>query len=113
MSTASPPYLYGTLRTILIGYGVAGFSWLFIRKGAIEDPFAANASSTARTLFVIGIACQLVALLAHRWIKRRIGDDRDAVAKGTGILELITDGVTVLLFAIATFNGLFAFGDSL
>ena len=113
MSRASPPYLYGTLRTVLIGYGVAGFSWLFIRKGVIEDPFATNASGTARKLFVIGITCQLVALLAHWWIKRRVSDDRDAAATGTAALDLVADGVTVLLFAIATFNGLFAFGESL
>ena len=109
-STTLPPVLHGTLRTALIGYGVAGFGWFFTRAGVIEDPFAANASSAARQLFAWGVACQAVSILVRWWIRRRSGD---SAAPTSAIVELLSDGVTVLLFAIATFRGLGAIGEAL
>lgn len=103
-STTLPPVLYGTFRTAVLGYGVAAFTWLFTRRGIIEDPLATDASSTARLLFVAGIGCQLVAMLARWWIRRAFGTEESADAQA--IVEVLADGVTVLLFAVATFRGI-------
>ena len=113
-STALPPVLYGTLRSALIGYGAAAFTWLFTRSGLIEDPLAANASSAARQLFAWGIACQIVALVARWLIRRRYGVEPDSTGTTlSATVEILADGVTVLLFAIATFRGFVFLGDSL
>jgi hypothetical protein len=107
MRTASStlnPAIYGTLRTAIIGYGVAAFSWLFTRGGIIEDPLAAEASSTARLLFASGIACQVLAFAARWWIKRTFGSEGGANA--AALVEVLADGATVLIFAIATFRGI-------
>jgi type IV secretory pathway TrbD component len=107
MRTASStlhPAVYGTLRTAIIGYGVAAFSWLFTKRGIIEDPLAAEASSTARLLFASGIACQVLAFVLRLWIKRTSGSEDGANAMA--LIELLADGATVLIFAVATFRGI-------
>jgi hypothetical protein len=103
-STALPPAIHGTLRTVVIGYGVAAFTWLFTRRGLIEDPLAAASSNTARLLFAFGIGCQILAFIARRWIKRRFEDE--AGANAAAIVEILADGATVLVFAVATFRGI-------
>ncbi len=90
---------YGAFRTLLIGYGVALFSFLFTRAG-IHEP----AESIAEELLLGGIGLQAAALAARWLIKRRGGP-----AQVLGVVDLIADGVTVLLFALATFQGIARF----
>jgi hypothetical protein len=103
-SAALHPALYGTIRTAIIGCGVAAFGWLFTRRGIIEDPLAADASSTARLLLAAGLGCQALAFIARWWIKRNFGEEGGAT--GAALVEILADGATVLLFAIATFRGI-------
>jgi hypothetical protein len=89
------PRVYGSVRTLLIGYGVAAFSFLLDRAGDPEDGHG--------RLFIIGVAVQFL-LLAARWlIRRRVAPD--LAPQTLQIAELIGDGVTVLLFALATLGG--------
>ena len=91
-------FAYGAFRTALIGYGVALFGFLFTRSGLHEAP-----ESLAEELLLGGLALQ-VAVLAVRWMLK--GEGREQIL---GIVELIADGVTVLLFALATFQGIARF----
>lgn len=91
-------FAYGAFRTALIGYGVALFGFLFTRSGIHAPP-----ESLAEELLVGGLALQ-VAVLAGRWLLK--GEGRERLL---GIVELIADGVTVLLFALATFQGIARF----
>jgi hypothetical protein len=89
------PIAYGAFRTLLIGYGVAVFGYLFTRSGIHQPP-----ESLAEEMLLGGIAVQVV-MLAVRWGLR--GQGREQIL---GIADLIADGVTVLLFALATFQGI-------
>jgi hypothetical protein len=91
-------FAYGALRTALIGYGVALFGYFFARSGVHEPP-----ESLAEELLLGGLALQ-VGVLAVRWLLK--GEGREQIL---GVVELIADGVTVLLFALATFQGIARF----
>ena len=89
---------YAAFRTALIGYGVAVFGFLFTRSGIHEA-----AETMAEELLVGGLGLQ-VAVLALRWMLK--GEGREQILP---IVELIADGLTVLLFALATFQGIARF----
>jgi hypothetical protein len=91
-------FAYGAFRTALIGYGVALFGFLFTRSGIHEAP-----ENPAEELLLGGLALQ-VAVLAVRWMVK--GEGREQILD---VVELIADGVTVLLFALATFQGISRF----
>jgi hypothetical protein len=91
------PRVYGTVRTLLIGYGIAAYSLFFDR---VNDP---DAAALHGRMLIIGVVVQFL-LLAARWlIERRM--DPDLAPQPLQIVELIGDGVTVLLFGIATLGG--------
>lgn len=52
-----------------------------------------------------GLGLQLLLIAARALIKRQVREPL-AAAQGLLILELVADGVTVLLFALATFGGI-------
>jgi len=80
---------YAALRSALIGYGVLAFTFF----------------PPTRTLMLWGIGVQVAVILVRRLIQRQV---RDPALAGTAlmVLELLADGVTVALFAIATFGGI-------
>jgi hypothetical protein len=80
---------YGGLRSALIGYGVLAFTFF----------------PPTRTLMVWGLGVQLVTILVRWLIERRVRDPAVA-GQALMIVELLADGVTVALFAIATFGGI-------
>ncbi len=95
------PRVRGTVRTLLIGYGIAAFSFFFERT---NDPDAGHGR-----MLLIGVAVQ-VLLLAARWlIRRRV--DPDLTPQALQIMKLVGDGVTVLLFALATLGGVTRFAS--
>ena len=91
---------YGVVRSALIGYGVAAFTYLFSRSGALGSAGAGQYGS-AQTLVLVGLALQVLLIGARLAVRRRASESAVA-AQGLMILELVADGITVLLFAMAT-----------
>jgi len=87
--------VYGAVRTALIGYGAAAYAYFFFRA----EP------GSAHGLVLSGIALQLLLVLARALIKR-YAPDRASATQGMLVLELAGDGVTVLLFALATLGAI-------
>jgi hypothetical protein len=104
MSPDSPPA--NALRGALIAYGVAFCSWWFGRT-LPEDSSAA--SSDNLYLIAVGIGVQLAAWIA-KWFAARYEREHGMSGMLTpvvaSIVQLIIDGVTVMLFAIATFRSI-------
>ena len=105
MSSARTPFgqrrTYCVIRSALIGYGVAAFTYLFSRSSALESATAGQVFGSAQTLVLVGLALQ-VLLIGARMLARRKAEDSNVAAQGLMVLELVADGVTVLLFAMAT-----------
>jgi hypothetical protein len=80
---------FGALRSTLLGYGVLAFT--FFPPG--------------RTLMLWGIGAQIAVILARKLIERQVRDPAIA-AQALMVVELLGDGATVLLFAIATLGGI-------
>lgn len=80
---------YGGLRSALIGYGVLAFTFF----------------PPTRSLMVWGIGVQIVTIVVRWLIERRVRDQALA-AQALMVVELVADGVTVALFAIATLGGI-------
>ena len=103
-STRSPfghERTYGVIRSALIGYGVAAFTYLFSRSSALDAVNAGQTSGSAQSLVLGGLALQVLLMGARALIKRRTPKSETAT-QGLMILELVADGITVLLFAMAT-----------
>lgn len=102
--------LSSRVRGVLIGYGVAAFTWIFARQlpspSSDDSLFGGALSSMA-----VGLLIQLVLIVARHLIKRH---DREHGTKGEiypqamHVLELLADAMTVLLFAVGTFQAIFA-----
>ncbi len=86
----------GALRSTLIGYGVLAFTFF----------------PPTRALMLWGIGMQIVAIVVRWLIGRRVRDPELATQALT-IVELLADGVTVALFAIATLGGIMRFGEEI
>ena len=105
MSTLEQDRRAGALRTALIGYGVAAFTYLLARAGSADETKAFGFGQPAARFVLWGLALQIL-LIVTRWVIKRRGVDRAVAAQSFLILELIGDGVTVLLFALATLGAI-------
>lgn len=85
---------FGAIRSALIGYGALALTLFWSRSGAVGE-------GSSRSLLLWGIGLQVVMLVASKLVTR-YSPDADSAAKGRMLLELVADGVTVALFAIAT-----------
>lgn len=87
---------YTALRSALIGYGVLAFTFF----------------APTRTLMLWGIGVQIGVILVRQLIQRQV---RDPALASTAlvVLELVADGVTVALFAIATLSGIMRIENSI
>jgi hypothetical protein len=85
---------YTALRSALIGFAVAAFTFF----------------PPTRTLMLWGVGAQLAVIVLRKVIERRL---RDPAMAGTAlmVLEIVGDGVTVALFAIATLGGIMRVED--
>lgn len=95
---------YAAARTALIGYGVAAFSYLFSRS-VPTDTIPVFGGIPAWGLVLGGVGMQ-VLLIAIRALLRRRMSDQTSLAQGELVLELLGDGMTVLLFALGTFGAI-------
>ncbi len=83
----------GALRSTLIGIGVLAFTFF----------------PPTRTLMLWGVCVQIAVMLGRMAIEHRIKDPTIAQQTLT-VVELLGDGVTVALFAIATLGGIMQLG---
>jgi len=80
---------YGALRSALIGYGVLAFTFF----------------PPTRALMLWGVGVQIALVIARKLVERQVRDPAIAGQVLT-LLELLGDGATVALFAIATLGGI-------
>ena len=83
----------GVLRSTLIGFGVLAFTFF----------------PPTRTLMLWGVCVQIAVMLGRMVIQHRMRDPEIA-EQALNVLELLGDGVTVALFAIATLGGIMQLG---
>lgn len=109
-STTRSLRLSTLVRSAIITYGIAAYSLLLSWGGASVQPRESALAALAR-LFAIGLGLQGLLLLV-RWLvtryERRRGLEGQLMPLALYTFELLVDGVTVLLFALATFRGIFA-----
>ncbi len=80
---------FGALRSTLIGYGVLAFAFF----------------PPTRTLMLWGVGAQIAVILARKLIERQVRDPAIA-GQALTLVELLGDGATVALFALATLGGI-------
>ncbi|MEO8186777.1 MAG: hypothetical protein ABI580_05360, partial [Burkholderiaceae bacterium] len=68
---------------------------------ALGSATGGEASGSAHTLVLGGLALQVLLIAARALIKHKASES-EAAAQGLMVLELVADGVTVFLFAWAT-----------
>jgi hypothetical protein len=93
------------VRTILISYGIAAYTVVLPSFGPDDGARAVAGFASPQTLVLIGLGTQMV-LLAARWLIKRHVADTDAFLQAFDVLDVIGDGVTVLLFALGTFGAI-------
>ena len=81
------------LRSTLISFGVLVFTFF----------------PPTRTLMLWGVCVQIAVILGRMVIEHRLRDPAIA-GQALTVLELLGDGVTVALFAIATLGGIMQLG---
>jgi hypothetical protein len=94
MTETRSPLPVGALRSALIGYGVLAFT--FFPPG--------------RTLVLWGVAVQVITVVVRLLIQRQVRDPAVA-GQALTVVELLADGATVALFAIATLGGIMRFEE--
>ena len=101
----------GLMRSALITYGVAASSYFLSRYLRDATVPALGGMFSAHGATLMGLATQLALLIGRMSIKRHAGDPETAL-RGYYVIELIGDGVTVFLFALATLGAIIRFpGD--
>lgn len=98
-------HVYGTVRTSLIVYGVAAYTYFQVDSWSGAVPRAMGNWGTASGFALLGLVLQLLLVLARALLKRYISD-LTLAAQIMMILEIVADGVTVMLFAMATLGPL-------
>ena len=105
MVKPSQDFRYGAARTAFITYGIAAYTYLIARPGPVDAAKAFGVGASASAFLLSGLGVQIVVIIARLIVKRVIAD-QEMSAQALGILELIADGVTVLLFAMATLGAI-------
>jgi hypothetical protein len=85
--------LNGAVRGAIIAYGIAAYAYF------VAQP----ASPPAMPALLVGVAIQIAVLVARVIAKRYEGEIPPTVLP---TIELIADGITVFLFALATYQGI-------
>lgn len=93
----------GALRSALIGYGALALTVLVARSGLPADSSAAGGSAVALVALGLGVQFAVVALRA---LIRRRAASAESATQALGLVELLGDGITVLLFAMATYGAI-------
>ena len=93
--------VYGAVRTALIGYGVTAFAYFQFGSSHGIASQAVGFWGSARGFVLLGIGLQLLLMLARTLTKRYVPEEALAT-QIMDVCEIVADGATVLLFAMAT-----------
>jgi hypothetical protein len=104
--------LLGALRTGLIGYGIAGYYYFVMGPGSQGKAETLGGGGSPSSFLLGGVGLQILLIVIHALIKRTVPDEGLA-AQARWTAELVADGVTVLLFALATFGGILHSADQI
>lgn len=111
MKSALSMRRHGLIRSAFITYGVAAFGYFFSRYLREDTVPALGGWVSAHAATLIGLTLQVALLIGRMLIKRHATDPVTAI-KGYYVVELIGDGITVFLFALATLGAIVRFpGD--
>jgi hypothetical protein len=105
--------LHGAVRSAIIAFGIGAVTFVAPLPKSSAGSSTPGPAAGALTMLRVGIGFQLLVLLV-----RKLTAGRDTGEGGEGnpapfamfVIELLADGLTVLLFAIATFRGIAQYG---
>lgn len=97
----------GTIRSAIIAYGIGAMTLLLARSGGSDSV----ATAPRQLLYMVlgGLGLQVLLLLLRKLTaryKRAAGLEGQLSPLAVFLFELIADGVTVFLFALATYRGI-------
>lgn len=101
---------YTAVRAVLITYGVAIFGYLFSRTLPL-GPASVFGGVPPWGLVLFGVVLQLL-MFAGRALVKRHAPDHETASRSLAIIELLGDGVTVLLFALGTYGAILQAADN-
>jgi len=100
--------LEARFRGAVIAYGIALFAFLLPGRSGVDT------AQQAFNLVVAGLLIQAAALLLKYFVRRyeRAHGIEGLLPTAQAVFDLIVDGISVLLFAVATFRGIAGFVGS-
>lgn len=100
--------VYGAIRTALITYGVVAYGWL-VNRAPVP---ALGLGTPSHRLVLAGVIVQFALIGVRFVVRRRAGDDERA-GQALALIDLVADGITVLLFALGTLGAVFRAAEAL
>ena len=108
-SKATSLRVSGAVRGLIIAYGIGAYAVISQKLGPASRSESSSFSDSPLNLILIGLGVQLVRW-AVMWAVGRYekANDLEGALSPTVMygLDLVIDGVTVLLFAVATFQSI-------
>lgn len=104
-----------TVRSAIIAYGIAATTLLLAGSGS-ADPDQRSPGGGLIYYLLTGLALQALLLIVRRLTaryERRAGLEGHLSPFAVYLFELVADGVTVFLFALATFRGFLQYSNAL
>ncbi len=97
------------VRGVIIAYGIGAYALISHKLGTTAGSDAGSFGESALYLIVIGLGLQVIRWLVMRAVGRyekSRGLEGALSPTAAQAIDLLIDGVTVLLFAVATFRGI-------
>jgi hypothetical protein len=108
---------HGAIRSALIAYGLGAFVYFLPQPRPTADGESSLVTATgALQMLLVGVGLQIITFAIRRIVtryERKHGIEGFLSPLALFIFELVVDGVTVMLFALATFRGITSVGDGL
>lgn len=107
--SAEKLWVAGTVRGLIIAYGIGAYALISRNVGTSSQRDAASFSESPLNLILIGLGVQALRWVVMRAVARyeKTHDVEGALSPTVMYgVDLVIDGVSVLLFAVATFRGI-------
>ena len=108
--------LHGAVRGAIIAYGIGAVTFYFPLPMASAESPALSPATGALKMLLVGIGLQLLVLVVRRLVAgygQTVGREGYLPPVAVFLSELLVDGVTVLVFALATFRSIAQYGSGI